>query len=106
VVQGISTANELKTKGLNMPAIAMKKEVQVQAKVLKIYCKVRDEFTADLVDQNGETIHEQQDGYVPGFMPGEHFGDYVILDIDLDTGQVLNWKAPSAAQIEEWINKD
>ncbi len=34
-----------------MPAIAMKKEVQVEAKTLSIYCKVSDRFTAKLVDQ-------------------------------------------------------
>lgn len=87
-----------------MPAIAMKKEVQVQAKTLKIHLKVCDQFTASLCDQDGNEIHEQEDGYVPGFMPGQHYGDYVILDIDLDTGQILNWKAPDAEDIEAWIS--
>jgi hypothetical protein len=90
---------------MSMPAIAMKKEVQVEAKVLKIHCKVCDNFTAGLVDQNGDSIHFQDDGYVPGFMPGPHYGDYLILDIDLDTGRVLNWKAPTAEQIQDWISK-
>lgn len=89
-----------------MPAIAMTKKVQVEAKVLKIHCKVCDNFTALLVDQNGDTIHDQDDGYVPGFMPGMHHGDYLILDIDLDTGKVLNWKAPTAEQIEDWLKPD
>lgn len=89
-----------------MPAIAMKKEVQVEAKVLKIHCKVCDNFTASLVDQNGDEIHDQEDGYVPGFMPGQHYGDYIILDIDLDTGKVLNWKPPTAEQIQKWINPE
>ncbi|WP_201724257.1 hypothetical protein [Bradyrhizobium centrolobii] len=89
-----------------MPAIAMKKEVQIEAKVLKVHCKVSDMFTASLVDQNGDEIFDQEDGYVPGFMPGDHYGDYVILDIDLDTGKILNWKPPTAKAIEEWINRD
>jgi len=89
-----------------MPAIAMKKEVQVEAKVLEIYCKVSDRFTAKLVDQNGDEIFDQEDGYVPGFMPGEHYGDYVILDIELDTGKILNWKVPTAEQIQAWIGRD
>jgi hypothetical protein len=89
-----------------MPAIAMKKEVQVEAKTLAIYCKVCDNFTADLLDQNGETIHEQEDGYVPDFMPGDHYGDYLILNIDIDTGQIINWVKPSAEQIEKWINPE
>lgn len=87
-----------------MPAIAMKKEIQVEAKTLSIYCKVCDNFTGSLLDQNGEVIHEQDDGYVPGFMPGEHFGDYLILKIDVDTGVITNWKVPDAEAIQEWIN--
>ena len=86
-----------------MPVISMKKEVEVHARTLSIYCKVSDRFTASLLDQDGETIHEQEDGYVPNFMPGEHYGDYIILEIDLDTGQVKNWKAPTADEIEKWL---
>lgn len=89
-----------------MPAIAMKKEIQVEAKVLKIHLKVSDQFSARLVDQNDDEIHDQEDGYVPGFMPGQHYGDYVILDIELDTGKILNWKAPTAKQIEDWITPE
>ncbi len=89
-----------------MPAIAMKKEIQVEAKTLSVHCKVSDRFTARLLDQNGETIHDQDDGYVPGFMPGNHYGDYVILDIDLDTGKILNWEPPSADEIQKWIDPD
>jgi hypothetical protein len=29
------------------------------------------------------------------FFPEKHYGDYVILTIDLDTGRILNWKATS-----------
>jgi hypothetical protein len=79
------------------------KQVKVDAKTLKIHCKVSDRFTYAIEDAQGQTIHEQDDGYVPDFMPGEHYGDYVILDIDLDTGVVKNWKAPTAAQIEQAI---
>lgn len=86
-----------------MPAIAMKKEVQVEAKTLCLNLKVCDRFTATLMDQNSETVFEQEDGYVPGFMPGDHYGVYVILDIDLDTGQIMNWKKPTAKEIEDWI---
>ena len=76
---------------------------KVVAKTLKMHCKVRDGFSAQLVDDRGKIIAEQEDGYVPGFMPGKHFGDYVILDIDIDTGMVENWKTPTAADIQEWI---
>jgi hypothetical protein len=79
-------------------------KLEVEAKTLKIHCKVRDEFTASLVDKDGGTIHDQEDGYVPGFMPGEHYGDYVILDIDLETGRIMNWQQPDASELEEWVN--
>lgn len=86
-----------------MPEITATKTVKVQAKTLRLVLKVRDEFAADLVDQDGDSIHSQDDGYVPSFMPGDHFGDYVMLDIDIDTGQIINWKKPDASSIEEWI---
>ncbi len=88
-----------------MPEIEMKKSVTVQAKTLKLHCKVCDNFTASLHDQDGKEIHVQEDGYVPGFMPGEHFGDYLILDIDMDTGQITNWEHPVAEDIQEWLGK-
>lgn len=86
--------------------ITATKTVKVQAKTLKIHLKVRDEFCASLTDQDGEEIFVQEDGYVPSFMPGDHFGDYVILDIDMDTGQVVNWEKPDAEEIEKWIKPD
>lgn len=84
--------------------ISATKKVQVNAKTLKLHLKVRDQFTAAILDSDGETLWEQDDGYVPNFMPGEHYGDYVILDIDLDSGQVTNWKQLTAGDVEELIN--
>ncbi len=86
--------------------INQQKTIKVNAKTLSIYCKIRDRFTYSIKDEQGEPIHTQDHGYVPGFMPGDHYGDYVILDIDLDTGVVTNWKKPSAEQIEEAIKSE
>lgn len=83
----------------------IQKPVQVVAKVLSLHLKVCDEFTATLKDDRGETLLDYE-GYVPGFMPGEHFGDYVQLDIDIDTGKILNWVTPTAEQIESFIAGD
>lgn len=83
--------------------INRKVTVPVQAKTLSIHCKVCDCFTAHVLDQDGKELGGQSDGCVPGFMPGTHYGDYLILDIDLDSGQVTNWKAPSAEAIEAFI---
>jgi len=86
--------------------IRITKPVEVEAKTLLIYCEVRDNFTASLQDQDGVDLYVQEDGYVPDFMPGQHYGDYVILNIDIDTGQVTNWKAPSFEDIQAWMKKD
>jgi hypothetical protein len=53
-------------------------------------------------EKNGrESIVGEYDGYVPDFFPGQHFGDYVELEIDVDTGMILNWKKPSKAQLDK-----
>lgn len=78
-------------------------QVQVQAKTLKMCLRVRDRFCASIRDQDGVELGGREDSYVPGFMPGQHYGDYVILDIDLDSGQITNWKTPSAKDIEAFI---
>lgn len=83
--------------------IGIKKEVEVEAKELRIYTKVSDMFTASLHDQDGECIYDQDDGYVPDLMPGDHYGDYIILNVDIDTGVITNWRKPTEEQIKEWI---
>ena len=77
--------------------------LKINAKTLKVHLKVSDSFVAILESATGTQIFDQDDGYVPDFMPGEHFGDYVILNIDIDTGLITNWIAPSARQIQDWI---
>ncbi len=78
------------------------KQIEVEAKTLKLHLKVCDRFAASLEDQDGKELFNYDD-YVPDFMPGEHFGDYVILDIDIDTGKIINWKQPTKEQIQNWI---
>lgn len=82
--------------------IGKKKTVEIDAKILSLCLKTADRFTATLQDPDGDTIHDH-DGYVPDFMPGEHHGDYVLLDIDIDTGKILNWTPPTREQIENFI---
>jgi len=83
--------------------VEIKLTTKVQAKTLKMHLKVCDEFYAKLLDQDGIVLRNYE-GYVPGFMPGQHHGDYVMLDIDIDTGEILNWKQPTAQQMAEFIN--
>jgi hypothetical protein len=75
-------------------------KIEVNAKTMKIHLKCRDQFQFEIVDDKDNVIFEQEDGYVPGFMPGQHYGDYLILDIDLDSGKITNWEA-SPEEVEE-----
>lgn len=85
--------------------INQQKTVQVEAKILRLCIKVRDGFGCDIFDQDGRPIGGYE-GYVPGFFPGEHYGDYLMFDIDLDTGRITNWKPPTANQIEALLGAD
>jgi hypothetical protein len=75
-----------------MPNVEVSRKDTVNIKTMFLNLKVRDEFFATFVDENGAEVAEYE-GYVPSFMPEDHFGDYVQLEIDLDTGQILNWNA-------------
>ena len=65
-------------------------------KILRISAKCSDMFSAVLL-VDGEAVSEY-DGYVPDFMPGQHFGDFVELDIDPATGAILNWEPGKVAR--------
>ncbi len=80
------------------------KLVPVEVKTLRLHLKVCDRFTGGLYDKDDLELKDF-DCYVPDFMPGEHYGDYVILDIDIDTGMILNWKQPTQEQLETFIAK-
>lgn len=84
--------------------IGMKKTVDVDVKTVSLNAKVRDEGYYTFKDQDGETVHKYE-GYVPGFFPGQHYGDYLDLEIDLETGQILNWDSGAVKrQLAEFIN--
>jgi hypothetical protein len=82
------------------------KTVEVEAKEIRLYCKVRDMFTAHIHDQDGNEIGGQDDGYVADFFPEDHYGDYLILNIDLETGQITNWVKPDANDIEKFLERE
>jgi hypothetical protein len=63
---------------------------QTKKTVLSISAKCSDCYSHTLTKKNGEEVH--YDGYVPSFFPEDHYGDYIILDIDPYTGMILNWK--------------
>lgn len=82
--------------------INQQKTVQVDVTEIRLHMKVCDSFNSCLVDAQGEEVSEYE-GYVPDFFPGDHYGDYLILNIDLETGQIKNWRKPTAEQIEALI---
>jgi hypothetical protein len=57
--------------------------------VAKIHYKVCDAGDYYLKDTEGNIVLSKE-GYVPGIMPGEHYGDYIILSVDGD-GKIENW---------------
>jgi len=75
--------------------------VKVDVHKLSINVKTRDSFSCSLYDKENNKIKEYI-GYVPDFMPEEHYGDYLMLDIDIDTGQIMNWNV-TKKQIEYFI---
>ena len=79
---------------------------QIKRKTLSITAKCSDMFSASLSE--GPSIL-QYDGYVPTWFPNpneKHYGDYVELKIDVETGQILNWKKPTQAQLNETFKKE
>jgi hypothetical protein len=72
-------------------------------KIIRISAKCSDMFNAQLIEDGH--IKGSYDGYVPDFMPGKHYGDYVSLEIDVATGQILNWKSPTLGQLKETFEK-
>lgn len=81
--------------------IGIKREVEMDAKVVSITAKCSDMCGTVLKDAGGTIIHET-DGYVPGFFPNGG-GDYVELEIDIETGKILNWKPPTVQELTDWI---
>ncbi len=64
------------------------------------------QFTAKCSDMFGARLREdgkfvgEHNGYVPRFM-GLGGDDYVEMEIDIDTGKILDWKKPTKAQLQK-----
>lgn len=78
-----------------------KKITLPKRRVLHICGKTSDMCNAQL-EIDGKIVKEN-DGYVPAMMPGDHYGDYIELEIDIDTGMILNWKKPSEKTLNTFI---
>ena len=71
---------------------------------LQFTAQCSDMFSANLIDD--DRIIGEYNGYVPKFMHGEHWGDYVQLTIDLETGQIENWEPVSQDEIDSFKESD
>lgn len=69
---------------------------------ISICAKCSDLFYAHF-SEDGE-IKGDYNGYVPDWFPEEHYSDYVELEIDIDTGLILNWKKPSEKDLDIFKN--
>ena len=67
-------------------------ETKKTPKTMIITTKISGSMRAAFKDEDGEVM-KNYDGQVPEFMPEKHWGDYINLEIDIETGRILNWKA-------------
>lgn len=71
-------------------------------KIITISVKCSDTFNASYNDKDYR-------GYVPKWLPSpeeKHYGDYVHLDIDIETGKIVNWKQPSQEDLDETFKSE
>lgn len=57
---------------------------------ISICALVSNNWSHTVFDAEG-AILEIHEGSVPSFMPGQHLGVYIMLEIDPYTGLILNW---------------
>jgi len=81
-------------------------KVDIDVKRIKTCIKVCDGFTAAVIDADGKTVRSIENEYVPDCFPGNHCGDYLELDIDIETGQILNWQKPSQADLSLLVGEN
>jgi hypothetical protein len=74
----------------------------VDAKVVKVFVKARDEGHYELLGEDSKLIATRSD-YVPSFFPG-HDGDYIDFDIEIDTGKILNWPKIDPTDVAQAFN--
>ena len=69
-------------------------------KTIFVTAKCSDLCNVQFFNEDGTKVGESN-GYVPDFMPEEHWGDYVELEIEVATGKILNWKVPTQKELKD-----
>ena len=72
-------------------------------RILEIFAKVGDKGTYNLIDGGQELA--SYSGSVPSFISREHYGNYLNVEIDVDTGQIVNWN-PDMDLLEQWAKEN
>ena len=67
-----------------------------------VTAKCVDACHITFLDKDKNDLGERND-YVPDFMPENHYGDYVELEIEIATGKILNWKVPTQKELNDSI---
>ena len=65
--------------------------------ILRISAKCSDLCWTEYTDKDGKKT--ESNGYVPKNIGIDDYGDYVDIDIDMETGQIQNWKPVSDARV-------
>ena len=66
--------------------------------IMSISVKCSDQFSCQV---KGQGYDFEYCDYVPDFFPDEHYGDYVMLDIDVKTGKIINWRVPTKTDLNK-----
>lgn len=83
--------------------IVIQETLKAELKEMRLCVHVRDGFACSLSNPDGDDFASHE-GYVPEFFPGEHYGDYLMLNIDVETGQITNWKKPTPEDITKMLS--
>lgn len=81
-------------------------EQKIKVSTVSVHVKVCDRGNYEFKSPTGTTLKSINEDYVPDFFPDDHYGDYLILDIDLSTGQITNWNKPTESQLKEIFKKE
>lgn len=85
------------SKSLSMTKMQI---IKAMTGVLRISAKCSDLCWTEYTDRNGNETNS--DGYVPqgiGIDEPDDCGDYVSMEINMETGQILNWKPVTDEQV-------
>jgi hypothetical protein len=79
------------------------------ARILKLFAKTADGGSSELVFDKKRVWGNVEDRQCRNGFPmlnPQVDGEYLDLEIDIDTGLIVNWKIPTKASIEETLEDE